>query len=218
MKLGLGASCPSREQGKSVMAELKLHDLELSGNCYKVRLLCALLGLHLDVVPVDFLAGAHKKSPLIEKNPFGEIPIFEDGGMTLRDSQAILVYLARKYGGDAWLPTDAASMAKVVEWLMVAENEIARGPNDARLHDKFGVPIDAEAAREKAKRVFGLMEAHLAKNDWLALGRATIADIACMPYVALSHEGGLSLEPYPAIRAWIGRIKALPGFIAMPAI
>ena len=104
-------------------------------------------------MPVDFLSGAHKKSPLIEKNPFGEIPIFEDGGMTLRDSQAILVYLARKYGGDAWLPTDAASMAKVVEWLMVAENEIARGPNDARLHDKFGVPIDAEAAREKAKRI-----------------------------------------------------------------
>jgi glutathione S-transferase len=218
MNAGLGAPCPSRKQGNRAMAELKLHDLELSGNCYKVRLLCALLGQHVDIVPVDFLSGAHKKSPLIEKNPFGEIPIFEDGGMTLRDSQAILVYLARKFGGDAWLPTDAASMAKVVEWLMVAENEIARGPNDARLHDKFGVLIDAEAAREKARRIFGLMETHLAKNVWLALGRPTIADIACMPYVALSHEGGISLEPYPAIRAWIGRIKALPGFIAMPAI
>src|SRR4029450_13060258 len=99
MNAGLGASGPSREQGKSAMAELKLHDLELSGNCYKVRLLCALLGQHVDIVPVDFLSGAHKKSPLIEKNPFGEIPIFEDGGITLRDSQAILVYLARKYGG-----------------------------------------------------------------------------------------------------------------------
>ncbi|HET7210882.1 MAG TPA: glutathione S-transferase, partial [Methyloceanibacter sp.] len=185
---------------------------------YKVRLLCALLRLHLDVVPVDFLSGAHKKSPLIEKNPFGEIPILEDGNVVLRDSQAILVYLARKYGGESWLPTDAASMARVVEWLMVAENEIARGPNDARLHDKFGFPIDAPAAREKAKRIFGLMEAHLAKNAWLALDRPTIADIACMPYVALSHEGGLSLEPYPAIRAWIGRIKALPGFTTMPAI
>ena len=79
-------------------------------------------------------------------------------------------------GGDAWLPTDAASMAKVVEWLMVAENEIARGPNDARLHDKFGVPIDAEAAREKAKRIFGLMETHLAKNNWLTLGRPSEDD------------------------------------------
>ncbi len=200
------------------MAQLKLHDLELSGNCYKVRLFCSLLGLPLDIAPVDFMAGAHKKSPLIEQNPFGEIPILEDGAVTLRDSQAILVYLARKYGGEAWLPTDPVSMARVVDWLMVAENEIARGPNDARLHDKFGFPIDAPAAREKAKRVFGLMEAHLAKNDWLALDRPTIADIACMPYVALSHEGGLSLEPYPAIRAWIGRIKALPGFITMPAL
>jgi glutathione S-transferase len=200
------------------MAALTLHDLELSGNCYKVRLLCALLGQPLDIVPVDFLAGAHKKSPLIEKNPFGEIPIFEDRDVTLRDSQAILVYLARKYGGDSWLPIDAASMAKVMEWLMVAENEIARGPNDARLHDKFGVPLDVEAAREKAKRIFRLMEAHLGKNDWLALGRPTIADIACMPYVALSYEGGLSLAPYPALGAWIGRIKALPGFIAMPAV
>ena len=200
------------------MAQPKLHDLELSGNCYKVRLFCSLLGLPLDVAPVDFMAGAHKRSPLIEQNPFGEIPILEDGNVVLRDSQAILVYLARKYGGEAWLPTDAVSMARVVEWLMVAENEIARGPNDARLHDKFGFPIDAPAAREKAKRIFDVMEAHLAKNAWLALDRPTIADIACMPYVALSHEGGLSLDPYPAIRAWIARIKALPGFIRMPAI
>jgi glutathione S-transferase len=135
------------------MAQLKLHDLELSGNCYKVRLFCSLLGLKLDLVPVDFLAGAHKKSPLIEKNPFGEIPILEDGDVVLRDSQAILVYLARKYGGEQWLPTDPVSMGRVVAWLMVAENEVARGPNDARLHDKFGFKLDASAALEKAKRI-----------------------------------------------------------------
>jgi len=199
------------------MAALKLHDLELSGNCYKVRLFCSLLGLKVELVPVDFLAGVHKKSPLIEQNPFGEIPILEDGNFVLRDSQAILVYLARKHGGDAWLPTEPAAMAKIVSWLMVAENEIARGPNDARLHDKFGFKLDAAAAREKGTRILGLMEAHLAKNKWLALDRPTIADIACMPYVALSHEGGMSLEPYPSVRAWIGRIKALPGFITMPA-
>ncbi len=200
------------------MTALKLHDLELSGNCYKVRLFCSLLGLKVEVAPVDFLAGAHKKSPLIDKNPFGEIPIFEDGGTVLRDSQAILVYLARKYGGESWLPTDAAGMAEVVSWLMVAENEIARGPADARLHDKFGFKLDVAAAREKAKRIIGLIEQHLAKRDWLAAGRPTIADIACMPYVALSHEGGISLQPYPRVRAWIDRIKALPGFIGMPAL
>jgi glutathione S-transferase len=200
------------------MAALKLHDLELSGNCYKVRLFCSLLGLELALVPVDFLSGAHKKSPLIDQNPFGDIPILEDGDLVLRDSQAILVYLARKYGGDAWLPTEPAAMAKIVNWLMVAENEIARGPNEARLHDKFGFKLDVAAARERAARILDLMEAHLAKNEWLALGRPTIADIACMPYIALSHEGGISLERYPSIRAWIGRIKALPGFITMPAL
>jgi glutathione S-transferase len=200
------------------VAELKLHDLELSGNCYKVRLFCALLGLKLDIVPVDFMAGAHKQSPLIDVNPFGELPILQDGDVTLRDSQAILVYLARKYGGESWLPTEPASMAEVIAWLMAAENEIARGPNDARLHDKFGYRLDVTLAREKAARILGLIEAHLERNDWLALGRPTIADIACMPYIALSHEGGVPLESYPAIRAWIARIKALPGFVAMPAL
>lgn len=200
------------------MATRRLHDLELSGNCYKVRLLCGLLGLDLEIVPVDFMGGAHKASPLIDLNPFGEIPVFEDGDVVLRDSQAILVYLARKHGGETWLPTDAAGMADVVSWLMVAENEIARGPNDARLHDKFGFPVDIAAAREKSARILGLLEAHLKTNTWLAADHPTIADIACMPYVALGHEGGVTLDDYPAIRAWIGRIKALPGFITMPAL
>lgn len=200
------------------MPTLKLHDLEPSGNCYKVRLFCSLLRLPVEIAPIDFMSGAHKKSPLIDKNPFGQIPVLEDGELVLRDSQAILVYLARKYGGESWLPTEAAAMAKVVEWLMVAENEIARGPADARLHDKFGIKLDVALAREKAERIFALLEARLAKSAWLALDRPTTADIACMPYVGISHEGGLSLDNYPNIRAWIARIKALPGFIPMPGL
>lgn len=200
------------------MGTRKLYDLELSGNCYKVRLFCALLGLDLEIEPIDFMAGAHKASPLIDMNPFGEIPVLEDGDIVLRNSQAILVYLARKYGGESWLPADPVEMARVVSWLMVAENEIARGPNDARLHDKFGFTLDIDKARANAARILGILEAHLSKNDWLALARATIADIACMPYVALGHEGGVPLDDYPAIRAWIDRIKTLPGFIVMPGL
>jgi len=194
----------------------RLYDLELSGNCYKVRLLCALLKVPVEIAPVDFMDGEHKRSPLLDKNPFGQIPIFEDEGVTLRDSQAILIYVARKWGGEAWLPTDAASMAKVAEWLFAAENEIARGPNDARLHDKFGYALDLELAREKAQRILSLMDAHLTKSQWLALDRPTIADIACMPYVAISHEGGVPLTPYPTVRAWVKRVRALPGFVPMP--
>ena len=196
----------------------KLYDLELSGNCYKVRLLATLLGVPLDIVPVDFLGGAHKKPPLLELNGFGELPVFEDGDLALRDSQAILVYMARKWGGESWLPTDAAGLALVTSWLMVGENEIARGPNDARLHDKFGYELDVDLARRKAARILGLMDAHLAGTSWLALNRPTIADIACMPYVALGHEGGVSIDGYPAVAAWIQRVKALPGFIGMPEI
>ena len=196
----------------------RLYDLELSGNCYKVRLLCALLGVPLELVPVDLLAGAHKKSPLIDMNPFGEVPILVDGDVVLRDSQAILVYVARKWGGESWLPTEAADMARVTQWLMVAENEIARGPNDARLHDKFGFKLDVARAREKAAHILDLMETHLGSNRWQATGCPTIADIACMSYVALGHEGGVTLDPYPAVAAWVDRIKALPGVIAMPGV
>jgi glutathione S-transferase len=196
----------------------KLYDLELSGNCYKVRLLAALLGVPLEIVPVDFLGGEHKQPPLIGLNPFGELPVLEDDGVILRDSQAILIYLARKWGGESWLPTDAAGLAQVVSWLMVTENEIARGPNDARLHDKFGYKLDVDKARSNAKHIYGLLEDHLARTPWLALGRVTIADIACMPYVAIGHEGGAPIDGYPAVMAWVDRVKALPGFIPMPGI
>jgi glutathione S-transferase len=121
-------------------------------------------------------------------------------------------------GGEGWLPTDPAGLAAVTAWLMVAENEIARGPNDARLHDKFGYKLDVDLARRKAAHILGLVENRLARTSWLALDRVTIADIACMPYVALAHEGGVSIDGYPAVTAWIERMKALPGFVAMPGI
>ena len=196
----------------------KLYDLELSGNCYKVRLMCALTGVPLDIIPVDFLAGDHKKPPVSTLNPFCELPVFQDADVVLRDSQAILVYIARKWGGETWLPTDPAGMAQVCAWLMTAENEIARGPNDARLHDKFGFALDVDLARTEAARILALMNAHLTARKWLALDRPTIADVACMPYVALAHEGGVSLDGYPSVAAWVERVKTLPGFIGMPAL
>ncbi|OUD08353.1 glutathione S-transferase [Marivivens niveibacter] len=197
---------------------MQLYDLELSGNCYKVRLFLSLIGQPYELIPVDFLGGAHKKPPLSDMNPFCEIPILTDGALTLRDSQAILIYLARQYGGEAWLPTEAASMAQVMEWVMMAENEIARGPNDARLHDKFGYELDHGLAVDKAKRVLSLLEAQLEGKEWLALDRPTIADIACFPYVALGHEGRIPVGDHPNVAAWINRIKSLPRFVTMPEL
>ncbi len=197
---------------------MKLYDLELSGNCYKVRLLLSLLNIKCDIIPVDFMAGEHKRPAHLAKNPLGEIPVLEDGDLILRDSQAILVYLARARGGEAWLPTGAADMARVMQWLSTAANDVARGPNDARLHDKFGIDLDYAKAQKKAHWLLGILEQRLDGRNWLELGRPTIADIACFPYVALAPEGGVSLEAYPKVRQWIARIKALPGFTPMPGV
>jgi glutathione S-transferase len=197
---------------------MKLYDLELSGNCYKVRLFAALAGIELAIVPVDFLAGEHKRPPLIDLNPWGELPILQDSEVVLRDSQAILVYLAARYADESWLPRDPAGLGEVMQWLSTSANEIQNGPGAARLVDKFGFGLDKADTVRRADRILPLIEAHLASHDWLAVGRPTIADCAVMPYVALAPEGGVSLDGYPNIRRWIARLKALPGFVGMPGI
>jgi glutathione S-transferase len=196
----------------------RLYDLEPSGNCYKVRLFAALAGIPLEIVPVDFLAGEHKRPPLIDLNPLGQLPILVDGELVLRDSQAILVYLARRYAAPSWLPQEPAEQALVTQWLITAANEVQHGPASARLVDKFGYAIDKAGTLAKSAFILPLIDRHLADREWLELGQPTIADIAVFPYLALAWEGGVSLEPYPHIRAWIARIKALPNFLGAPGV
>ncbi|QLF93538.1 glutathione S-transferase [Pseudomonas sp. ABC1] len=195
---------------------MKLYDLELSGNCYKVRLFAALAHIDLELVAVDFLAGEHKQAPLSDLNPWMELPILVDGERILRDSQAILVYLAGQYGGAAWWPQEASLQAEIVQWLSTAANEIQNGPCAARLVDKFGYTLDKATALARSSRILGLLENHLQRHDWLALSRPTIADCAVYPYVVLAPEGAVDISPYPHIGLWIERIKALPGYLAMP--
>jgi len=197
---------------------MTLYDLELSGNCYKVRLFAALAGLPLTLEAVDFLGGAHKRPPVSDLNPWCELPVLVDGAVVLRDSQAILVYLASRYAAESWLPRDPAGLAEVVQWLSTAANEIQNGPASARLVDKFGYTLDKADTLRRAARILPLLDAHLARQDWLTNAGPTIADCAVFPYVALAGEGGIDLAPYPQILTWINRIKALPGFITMPGV
>ncbi len=197
---------------------MKLYNVDVSGNCYKVRLFLSLLKVDCEIVPID-IANKEQKSPAyLHKNPLGEIPVLEDGDLVLRDSQAILFYLARKYGNDDWLPSKPIEMALVMQWLFTACNEIARGPMDARFHYKFKIDLDIDKAHEKSKSILTVIDGHLADRDWLELNRATIADIACFPYIALSYEGKVFLDPYPNVQKWITRIKALPNYISMPGL
>lgn len=195
-----------------------LYDVPLSGNCHKVRLALALMGVAYDLRPVDFMAGEHKSERFLELNPLGQIPVLVDGEVVLRDSQAILVYLARRHGGTQWLPDDAAGEARVMQWLSFAANELAHGPAAARLCCLFDQRGGLAAAQEAAKAALAVLEAQLDGQSWLECGRLTIADLAVYPYVALAPEGEIDLAPYPAIRAWIDRIEALDGYQGMPGL
>lgn len=196
---------------------LKLYDLNLSGNCYKVRLMLSLLGLEHELVAVNLSAGEHKSSAFLTLNPLGQVPILIDGDVVIRDSQAILVYLARRYGGEDWLPVEAEAMAKVGQWLSTAANEIQHSVAAARLHFIFNAKIDLELAQSRAFKILQVMDGHL-QQDWLEGDRPTIADIACFPYIALAADGKIALEDYPHVIAWISRIKQLPGYVGMPGL
>jgi glutathione S-transferase len=197
---------------------LKLYDFPLSGNCYKVRLFLSLLVLEYESIPVDLRGGEHKRAPFLQLNPLGQVPVFIDDEVVIRDSQAILVYLARRYSREDWLPIDAASMGKVTEWLSTAAIEIANVLAATRRHYLFGTKVDIELLEKQAHVLLKIIDAHLTERHWLALDHPTIADLACFPYIALAGDAKISLETYPHIRTWINRIKQLPGFIVMPGV
>ena len=198
---------------------MKLYDHPLSGNGHKVRLFVSILGLPLQSVFIDVPGGAQHTANFGAINPLRQIPVLIDGDVTIHDSQAILVYLARRYG-EAWFPHEAVDMAKVVQWLSFAANEIGNSLQPARMAVQLGEKVDIELAfaQKRGRRGLGILNSHLTNRDWLECGRATIADLACFPYVGLSREGGLILNDYPHILTWIARIMNMPGYIPMPGL
>jgi len=197
---------------------MKLYDLDLSGNCYKVRLFAALTGIDLELIPVDLAAGEHYTPWFTALNPFQEVPVLVDGKTALRDSQAILVYLAGQLQDRAWWPEDPTSQAEIVQWLCIASSEIRDGPNAARLIRKFGYDLAIERALLVTQRLLPLLDRHLTSFEWFALGRPTIADCALFPYLALAHEGGIDVTPFPALAGWLNRVRTSPKFTPMPGI
>ena len=206
---------------------LKLYDYELSGNCYKLRLLFSFLGVEYKSELIDFYPGNQHKSPEFRQiNPLGQLPVIDDDGLVLRDAQAILVYLASKYDPSGkWYPRDNVEMlGQISQWLAFAD-AITGTASAARLHDAlFYSHIDIEAARVGAHRLFRVLDEHLffaeqAGQDWICPGgHPTIADIACFPYIMLSEEGGIPRIDYPAVRRWSDRFKRIPGFTVMSGV
>ena len=191
---------------------IKLHYMPPSGNSYKVRILLSLLNVPHEKILVDNATREHKAPQFLALNPRGEVPVLEIDGVYLWDSAACLVYLARTYGGDDWLPADPLNMAQVMQWVALAGNEIQFGLQYARrgvLQDRWTAG-DLAQGQAISRVALNALEGRLKNNEWLALGRPTIADIACFPYVETAPQAKIALDDYPAVVKWIARCKALP--------
>ncbi|SMF14263.1 glutathione S-transferase [Tistlia consotensis] len=199
---------------------IRLYDFELSGHCHRVRLFLSLLGLPVERIAVDLAAGAAKRPEFLARNPFGQVPVIEDPNpeepVVLADSNAILVYLAGRYDADGrWLPHEPLAAAQVQRWLSVAAGQLNYGAARARVLCLFKRPGDLAWAQEIARGLFQVLDGELAGRSFLVGDGPTIADVALYSYTAHAPEGGVSLEPFANVRAWLARIEALPGFVAM---
>lgn len=196
---------------------IRLFTMPLSGNGHRVRLFLSLLDLPCEIIEIDSRTGYLRQPEFLALNPLGQVPVIVDGDVVVYDSIAILVYLARKYADSSWLPADPAGMAHVQRWLALASGEIAYGPCAARRIKLFKeAVIQMDMARSVAFKLFDTIEPHFALHPFAAGNNPTIADISAYTYIAHADEGGISLEDYPNLRAWLRRIEALPRFVPMP--
>ena len=196
---------------------IKLYGTPVSGHVHRVRLFLTLLDLPFEAIDIDMRARANRAPDFLARNAFGQVPVIEDGELTLADSNAILVYLNERYAPDPgrWMPRDAYGAAQVQRWFSVAAGQLAFGPAAARVFALFGRPDDPSEVRKRAHALFEVMEQHLAAQPFLAGESVTLADIANYAYVAHAPEGGVPLDAYANVRRWLARVEALPGFVAM---
>lgn len=203
---------------------MKLYDYAISGSCYKVRLLLDFLNLEYESQQIDFYPTKEHKGPdFLDINPLGQLPVLDDEGVVIWDAQAILCHLANKYDqSNQWLPNDPQYFGQVMMWLAFAGDTLMAS-SEARLHDMLGYDLDIEDARKRTYEALRVLDDHLVlrqvdNKKWIVGDSPTIADIACFPYSALSVQGGVGHEDFPALRNWMRDFRRLHNFKAMPGI
>ena len=195
---------------------LRLYDYLPSGNGYKVRLLLRLLGRQFELVEKDIMKGETRTPDYLAKNSNGRIPLLElENGTFLPESNAILFYLAE---GTPFLPEDRLDRARALQWMFF--EQYSHEPNIAVVRfwmEHAGMTPERKALlpakREGGYAALDVMESHLAGRDWFVGNGVTIADIALYAYTHVAHEGGFDLTNYPAIRGWLARLAAQPGYV-----
>jgi glutathione S-transferase len=197
-----------------------LYDNPFSGNCYKVRLILALLGIEFERREMSVVNYSDRIAVLGGLSPSLNLPtvVLEDG-RPLAESNAILWYFA---DGSRYLPDDAYERAQVLQWMFFEQYKHEPGiavPRfwDAMAPDHLAPPGDLEARRASGREALKIMERHLRERAYFVGERFTIADIALYAYTHVAPEGGFDLEPYPAVRAWLERVAAQPGTIPITA-
>ncbi|MBI1210752.1 MAG: glutathione S-transferase family protein [Alphaproteobacteria bacterium] len=191
-----------------------------SGNCYKVILTAAHLGLQIKTIDIDVTSGLTRKPEFLSKNPNGRVPLFElDDGRLLPESNAIIWYLAE---GSPLIPADRFARAQMLQWMFFEQYSHEPYIAVARFWLTF-VSKEQLRAKEhlipewhaKGNAALGVMEGHLKKNDWFAADHFSLADIALYAYTHCAEEGGFDLKSYPAVGDWLARVAATRGFVKM---
>ncbi|HEX4585450.1 MAG TPA: glutathione S-transferase family protein [Burkholderiaceae bacterium] len=197
---------------------LRVFGDKYSGNCYKVKLLLEQLGLPYEWTHVDILKKESRTPEFLARNPVGQIPVLQiEEGVFLPESNAILNYLAE---GTDYLPADRLERAQVLRWMFFEQYKHEPTVATARYIIRYlGRPAEQEQALRKkisdAHAALAVMERHLESRRFFVAERYSIADIALYAYTHVAHEGQVDLSPYPAIRAWLGRVKSEPRHISM---
>ncbi|KTE25847.1 MULTISPECIES: glutathione S-transferase family protein [unclassified Sphingopyxis] len=201
-----------------------LHEYAPSGNCYKIRLTAAFLGVALDRREYDIMKGETRTPEFMTSvNANGRIPVLQISDKFLPESNAACFWLA---DGTHLVPDDRFARADMLRWMFWEQYN--HEPNVATLRFWMGWIGDANLTDvqrallpgkiEAGKAALALMDEHLAKHDWLAGGALSLADIALYAYTHVAEESGFfALADYPAVQRWLARIEAEPGFVAMEA-
>jgi glutathione S-transferase len=194
--------------------------MQMSGNCYKVRLVARQLGIPITLEDYPVNAQRTRRPEFLAKNPNGRVPLLElEDGRVLAESNAIMTYLA---DGSALIPTERWARAKMFEWMFFEQYSHEPYVAVARYWLRYALPHEAEQKQAlvsewhaKGNAALGVMEKHLAREPWFAGGQYSLADIALYAYTHAADEGGFDLTLYPAITAWLERVAAQPGHIPL---
>jgi len=199
-----------------------LHQMQMSGNCYKVRLAAHQLGTPITLKDYGLFDGATRRPEYLAKNPNGRVPMLEfEDGRTLAESGAILWYLAE---GTRLLPEERWGRAEMLQWMFFEQYSHEPYIAVARFWLTYAPKEQLEARRhlvpewhEKGHAALKVMQTHLERHEWFAAGRYTIADIALYGYTHCAAEGGFDLARYPAVRTWLRRVADQPGHVPLEA-